>query len=77
MIGITNTIGRVCCGWASDNRVNALMMNNIALTCGGVATIFCPIVVNSYETLIIYGSIFGFSVGKFIIQMISLIVSQH
>lgn len=63
VIGITNTIGRVFCGWASDNRVNALLLNNLALTIGGIATIVSPIIFNSYATLIVYGSIFGFSVG--------------
>ncbi|KAI2797115.1 hypothetical protein BLOT_015572 [Blomia tropicalis] len=65
VIGITNTIGRVFCGWASDNRVNALLLNNLALTIGGIATIVSPIIFNSYATLIVYGSIFGFSVATF------------
>lgn len=64
-IGIANTFGRVFCGWASDNpRVNALVMNNLALTVGGVATILSPIIFNTYYTLIVYAAIFGFSVGK-------------
>lgn len=63
IIGITNTIGRVFCGWASDNRVNALLLNNIALTIGGIATIISPIIFNSYATLVFYGSIFGFAIG--------------
>ncbi|KAF7491844.1 Monocarboxylate transporter 12 [Sarcoptes scabiei] len=65
VIGITNTLGRVICGWASDSRVNALMVNNIALTLGGLATIMSPIVFNSYYLLIFYGSVFGLSVASF------------
>lgn len=62
---MANTLGRVFCGWASDNpRVNALVMNNLALTVGGVATILSPIIFNTYNTLIAYAAIFGFSVGK-------------
>lgn len=65
-IGVANTLGRVFCGWASDNpRVNALVMNNLALTVGGVATILSPIIFNTYNTLIAYAAIFGFSVATF------------
>ncbi len=39
-------------------------MNNLALTVGGVATILSPIIFNTYNTLIAYAAIFGFSVGK-------------
>lgn len=39
MIGITNTVGRVLCGWVSDHpRVNALAINNAALVVGGAIT---------------------------------------
>ncbi|KAH9529560.1 hypothetical protein DERF_003438 [Dermatophagoides farinae] len=65
IIGIANTVGRVLCGWAADSRVNALLLNNIALTVGGIATIISPIVFNSYYSLIFYGSIFGVSVASF------------
>ncbi|CAG2163567.1 unnamed protein product [Oppiella nova] len=66
MIGITNTIGRVFCGWVSDRpQVNALLINNVALTIGGSATILSPIVCNTYLTLIIYSAIFGFSIACF------------
>ncbi|KAH9424232.1 hypothetical protein DERP_004414 [Dermatophagoides pteronyssinus] len=65
IIGIANTFGRVMCGWAADSRVNALLLNNIALTVGGIATFISPIVFNSYYSLIFYGSIFGVSVASF------------
>jgi MFS family permease len=65
VIGITNTIGRVFCGWISDRpQVNALLINNVALTIGGTATILSPILFNSYASLIVYGAIFGFSIGS-------------
>ncbi|XP_054165081.1 monocarboxylate transporter 14-like [Oppia nitens] len=66
IIGITNTIGRVFCGYISDRpQVNALLINNVALTIGGLATILSPIICNTYVTLMIYSAIFGFSIACF------------
>lgn len=64
-IGITNTIGRVFSGWMSDRpRINALFINNCALTLGGVATALSPFI-NNYYLLILYCAIFGFSIACF------------
>src|SRR5437016_3061226 len=49
IIGITNTVGRIVCGWLSDRPwVNALFINNIALVIGGGFTLLSPIVCNDF-----------------------------
>ncbi|KAK8779477.1 hypothetical protein V5799_019180, partial [Amblyomma americanum] len=64
-IGITNTVGRVFSGWVSDRpNVNALCINNVALTVGGVATALCPFF-ETYTMLLVYSAVFGFSIGIF------------
>jgi hypothetical protein len=63
-IGITNTIGRVACGVVSSlPGVDALFINNVALTVGGVATILSGISL-SFSYQIFYSSVFGLSMGK-------------
>lgn len=63
-IGVTNTLGRIICGiLTSFPGVNALLLNNVALTVGGIATIvsglsFSP----AYQFS--YCGIFGLSIGK-------------
>lgn len=65
IIGVTNTIGRIFCGWISDQpRVNALFVNNLSLIIGGAATISAPILCQGFISLAAYGSIFGFSIGE-------------
>lgn len=65
IIGITNTVGRVFSGWISDRpNINALVINNIALTAGGLATATMPLVVNCYALLLTCAAIFGFSIGN-------------
>lgn len=65
VIGITNTVGRVFSGWVSDRpNVNALCINNFALTIGGIATGLCPFF-DTYVLLIIYSAVFGFSIACF------------
>lgn len=64
-IGITNTVGRVFSGWVSDRpQVNALFINNVALTVGGVATALCPFF-ETYTMLLVYSAVFGFSIACF------------
>lgn len=64
-IGITNTVGRVFSGWVSDRpQVNALCINNVALTIGGVATALCPYF-ETYTMLLVYSAVFGFSIACF------------
>ncbi|CAN7982454.1 unnamed protein product [Ixodes hexagonus] len=64
-IGITNTVGRVFSGWVSDRpQVNALCINNVALTVGGIATALCPFF-ETYTMLLVYSAVFGFSIACF------------
>ncbi|XP_064470615.1 monocarboxylate transporter 12-like [Ornithodoros turicata] len=65
VIGITNTVGRVFSGWVSDRpSVNALCINNVALTIGGIATGLCPFF-DTYVLLLVYSAVFGFSIACF------------
>ncbi|CAL1544637.1 unnamed protein product [Lymnaea stagnalis] len=44
IIGITNTIGRIVCGWLADRPcINSLHMNNCALIIAGVVELLCPL----------------------------------
>lgn len=64
IIGISNTVGRVVCGAISDHpKVNVLLVNNAALTLGGLATILTPFF-PAYEMLIVYAILFGLSIGE-------------
>lgn len=65
LIGICNTIGRVVCGWVSDHpRVDAILVNNVGLLVGGVATCCIPFISN-VSLLYLYGVMFGFSIAIF------------
>ncbi|CAG5122905.1 unnamed protein product [Candidula unifasciata] len=44
IVGITNTLGRVICGWLADRPwVNTLHFNNGALILAGVVMLMCPL----------------------------------
>lgn len=63
ILGIVNIIARVLCGFLSDHpKMNALMINNVALILAGLATIFVPFM-NSFGLLVFYCVIFGFGTG--------------
>lgn len=63
-IGVTNTLGRVACGiLTSFPGVNALLLNNIALTVGGIATITSGLSFTAAYQFS-YCGIFGLSIGK-------------
>ena len=65
-IGITNTFGRVLCGWCSDRpEISAFWINNVALIVGGTFTIILPNYFQTYPLLILYGIVFGMSIGMF------------
>ncbi|KAG0716397.1 Monocarboxylate transporter 14 [Chionoecetes opilio] len=64
-IGITNTIGRILCGWVSDHpKVDALYVNNFSLMLGGGATMLLPLV-SDESLLLAYSVAFGFAVAAF------------
>lgn len=63
-IGVTNTVGRILCGaLTSLPSVNALLINNLALSLGGLATICSGLsMTNIYQFS--YAAVFGFAIGK-------------
>ncbi|KAI8780177.1 monocarboxylate transporter 13 [Biomphalaria glabrata] len=66
IIGITNTVGRVAVGFISDQSwADCLLINNVALILGGVATIFVPYY-PEYYLLAIYSCIFGAAIAVFV-----------
>ncbi|CAG5134292.1 unnamed protein product [Candidula unifasciata] len=66
IIGITNTVGRVAVGFVSDQTwADCLLINNVALICGGVATLFVPYY-TYYYLLAIYAAIFGSAIAVFV-----------
>uniref|UniRef100_A0A915HY52 Monocarboxylate transporter n=1 Tax=Romanomermis culicivorax TaxID=13658 RepID=A0A915HY52_ROMCU len=59
VLGMTNIVARIFCGWLSDQPcANPLMINNVALIAAGVATAFAPHF-ESYALLCGYCVIFG------------------
>lgn len=63
-IGIANTIGRVVSGlFSSLPSVNVLLVNNVALTIGGVATILSGLSTTD-EYQFTYAVVFGLSICK-------------
>lgn len=65
MTGITNTFGRVICGWISSyESVDPILVNNVSLTFGGLYTVILPLLPYSMISYYVYASLFGFSMGK-------------
>lgn len=64
-IGVFNTIARIVCGWLSSfDGINALHLNNIFITAGGIATMFSGMfmaVAGQYA----YTAIFGIACACF------------
>jgi MFS transporter, MCT family, solute carrier family 16 (monocarboxylic acid transporters), member 14 len=64
-IGVSNTIARIVCGWASSlEGVNALHLNNIFITAGGIATMVSGMFMN-VSGQFIYTAIFGVTCACF------------
>lgn len=62
-IGISNTVARIVCGVLSSLKgVNALHLNNVAITVGGVATIFSGLYLTAAYQFT-YAAIFGVAIG--------------
>ncbi|XP_060523982.1 monocarboxylate transporter 3 isoform X2 [Cylas formicarius] len=66
IIGITNTIGRVACGYFADfPQVNALLVNNICLVISTVAVAATPLC-HTYPMYILMAIAFGIAVSGYI-----------
>lgn len=65
VLGVTNIVARILCGWISDRpQANALMINNAALIAAGLATAIVPHC-RSYFMLCFYCVIFGMGTACF------------
>lgn len=61
-IGISNTVARIVCGVLSSFNVNALYLNNVAITVGGIATVISGLYVTpAYQFT--YAAVFGVAIG--------------
>ncbi|CAB0009302.1 unnamed protein product [Nesidiocoris tenuis] len=66
IIGITNTFGRVLCGWVADfPSVNSLLLNNISLVVSTVAVGAIPFC-TSYEMYVAVAVAFGLAISAYI-----------
>lgn len=64
LIGVTNTIGRVICGWIADRPwTSSLQLNNGSLIVAGITTMLCALGYD-YWHLRLYAACFGFCVGE-------------
>ncbi|EDW73104.1 uncharacterized protein Dwil_GK16821 [Drosophila willistoni] len=65
-IGITNTIGRVLCGWVADlPQVNSLLLNNCCLVVSTIAVTLTPLCY-SYTSYIVMSIFFGIAISGYI-----------
>ena len=61
--GISNTIARVVCGvLTSFKNINALHLNNVAITLGGIATMMSGMYITEVYQFT-YAAIFGLAIG--------------
>uniref|UniRef100_A0A336N0X6 CSON009264 protein n=1 Tax=Culicoides sonorensis TaxID=179676 RepID=A0A336N0X6_CULSO len=66
IIGITNTVGRIGCGYIADfPQVNSLLLNNICLVLSTIAVAAVPLC-SSYTSYIIVAILFGFAISGYI-----------
>jgi MFS family permease len=64
-MGILNIFGRLLCGWIADRpNVDPLVVSNIAVIMGGIATSCLPLF-DSYSAFIIYCFPFALGVASF------------
>jgi len=64
--GLTNTFGRVICGWISSyESIDPILVNNLSLTFGGLYTVLLPFLPYSVFSYYLYASLFGFSMGEY------------
>ncbi|XP_075227567.1 uncharacterized protein LOC142328015 [Lycorma delicatula] len=66
IIGITNTVGRVACGWVADfPSVNSMLLNNLSLVVSTIAvgaTPFC----HTYPAFVVMSIFFGLAISGYI-----------
>ncbi|XP_023029539.1 monocarboxylate transporter 5 isoform X2 [Leptinotarsa decemlineata] len=66
IIGITNTVGRIACGYFADfPQVNALFVNNICLIISTISVTLTPLC-NTYELYVVIAIFFGIAVSGYI-----------
>nr|XP_034829015.1 monocarboxylate transporter 13 isoform X2 [Maniola hyperantus] len=66
IIGITNTIGRIACGWVADFPwMDSLLLNNICLVIATIAVALTPFCY-SYATYICVAIAFGIAISGYI-----------
>ncbi|XP_050441619.1 monocarboxylate transporter 9 isoform X2 [Adelges cooleyi] len=66
IIGITNTVGRVLCGWISSfDSIDPIFLNNVSLTLGGIYTFILPFFPYSMFSYYLYASLFGILMACF------------
>ncbi|BFF98537.1 monocarboxylate transporter 3 [Drosophila madeirensis] len=66
IIGITNTVGRVFCGWVADlPQVNSLLLNNCCLLVSTIAVTLTPLCY-SYSAYITMSVFFGLAISGYI-----------
>lgn len=71
IIGITNTFGRVFCGYIADfPKVDSLLLNNICLVVSTLAVAATPLC-TTYEHYVAMSIFFGLAICKFGIQILS------
>lgn len=62
-IGLSNTVARIFCGLIGSLNVDALHLNNVFITLGGVFTIFSGYsLVAGYQFA--YAAVFGVAIGE-------------
>lgn len=73
IIGITNTVGRVACGWIADfPSVNSLFLNNMSLVVSTIAVTATPFC-HTFEAYVVMAVFFGLAICKFYYCFSSLI----
>ena len=66
MIGISNTVARLCLGWLSDREwINRLYLYNTCLVICGIS-MGLSVFMNTYTTQAIYCAIFGVTSGAYV-----------
>ncbi|XP_033724502.1 monocarboxylate transporter 13-like isoform X1 [Pecten maximus] len=81
IIGISDTMTRILVGYISDKPwANSILINNVVLITGGVATIFVPFY-GQFEVLAVYAIVTGATIGVFMtlrtIIMVELLGIQN